>query len=183
MCRRLYQFKVLPFGLATACYIGLPSRWWSGGQVEIWRPSSISVMSYACSAHSAADTAAMWDLILDNLGWAGFIINEQKSQQGALVGLDLHNSTFQVPTNCIEKFQSYLRPVPVPIFGSSLASLGRLFPWVWLWARSHVCVLEHFIELWIPGCRGIAKSVCPDRRWTSCSSGARVMQTLLWNCN
>lgn len=78
--RKFYVFKVLPFGLATACYVFTKLL---RPLVKRWRSFGLSVVLYIddgiCNATTETKTVVDTARIIEDLDNAGFILNREKS--------------------------------------------------------------------------------------------------------
>ena len=78
--RKFYAFRVLPFGLSTACYVftkllrPLVKRWRSLGLRAI-----VYIDDGMCASTTAAESSKHTQLILSDLKSAGFVVNCEKS--------------------------------------------------------------------------------------------------------
>ena len=111
---RWYAFKVLPFGLASACYVftkllrPLVKRWRSMGLCCV-----VYIDDGICAAKSELKCNAAKDMILSDLDSAGFILSISKCmldpvQRGDWLGftLDLRAGSFYVPGEKVSRLQS-----------------------------------------------------------------------------
>ena len=128
--RIYYVFRVLPFGLATACYVftkvlrPLVSRWRSKGVKMV-----LYIDDGICVAKSRELALKHTLLIEDDLSRAGFVLNKKKSQltpasSGRWLGVevDLRQGVFSIPVERIEK----LRNAIARLLSSGLASARSL---------------------------------------------------------
>ena len=112
--RRYFVFRVLPFGLATACYVftkllrPLVKRWRSHGLRAI-----VYIDDGICAASTEAESKAACDFIVEDLRRAGFILNLEKSaleptQIGRWLGFTIYldSGAFLVPEEKISKLRS-----------------------------------------------------------------------------
>ena len=117
--RRFYNFRVLPFGLSSVCYVftklmrPLVARWRSMGHVSlVYIDDGISGVADRTSA-KAASIIQRKDLLS-----SGLKVNEAKSdweprQLGQWLGIIINTiqMTFQVPSSKLERLKSSLRDV------------------------------------------------------------------------
>ena len=117
--RRFYNFRVLPFGLSSACYVftklmrPLVARWRSMGHVAlVYIDDGISGVADRTSA-KAASIIQRKDLLS-----SGLKVNEAKSdweprQLGQWLGIIINTiqMTFQVPSSKLERLKSAIRDV------------------------------------------------------------------------
>ena len=98
-------FRVLPFGLASACYVFTKLL---RPLVKHWRARGIRAIVYIddgiITSSSKSQSIEHRDLVLGDLNWAGFVFNVPKcclepNQVGKWLGFitDLVESKFQVP--------------------------------------------------------------------------------------
>ena len=105
------MFRVLPFGLSTACYVftkllrPLVKRWRSLGLRAI-----IYIDDGFCASANVADCLSHKDIIISDLSDAGFVVNVSKSmlipsQVGSWLGfvIDLGKGWFTVPPHILQK--------------------------------------------------------------------------------
>ena len=111
---RWYAFKVLPFGLASACYVFTKLL---RPLVKHWRSMGLCCVVYIddgiCAAKSELKCNAAKDMILSDLDSAGFILSISKCmldpvQRGDWLGftLDLRAGSFYVPGEKVSRLQS-----------------------------------------------------------------------------
>ena len=112
-CNRFYSFTVLPFGLASACYLFTKML---RPLVKFWRGQGIKVVMYI---DDGIVTAADFDranaashTVQESLARAGFVTNVSKShwkpsQQGRWLGLNINldEGTLSIPTGKIAKLK------------------------------------------------------------------------------
>ena len=109
-----FTFKVLPFGLASACYVFTKLRHLL---VKRWRSMGLCCIVYIddgiCAARTEAECMAARDVIVSDLGEAGFILSIPKCvldpiQKGNWLGfiLDSGVGSFYVPSEKISRLQS-----------------------------------------------------------------------------
>ena len=114
--RVFYVFKVLPFGLATACYIFTKVLW---SLVSCWRSMGLKVVLYVddgiCIAKSKNVAAKGTAIILKDLKESGFLVNKDKSalapqRDGKWLGfrIDLNTGKFYIPQHKMNKLRSAL---------------------------------------------------------------------------
>ena len=109
--KRWFMFRVLPFGLSTACYVftkllrPLVKRWRSKGYRCI-----VYIDDGICASESREVCVAQTDMIVKDLSLAGFILNSAKSrlepqQSGSWLGfvLDLREGKYFVPEKKISR--------------------------------------------------------------------------------
>jgi hypothetical protein len=103
--RQFFVFRVLPFGLSTACYVFIKLL---RPFVKHWRPGGRRVVVYIddgiCAAATSEETEEHSVAIQADLGEAGFVLNLSKSklkphQAGNWLGfpIDLALGCFHVP--------------------------------------------------------------------------------------
>ena len=113
---RFFQFRVLPFGLATACYVFTKLL---RPLVKRWRSLGLRVVIYIddgiCAATSIDKGKADTGIIVRDLDKAGFILNMEKSklspqQSGKWLGIeiDLVNGNFFIPEDRIDRLKASL---------------------------------------------------------------------------
>ena len=118
--RRFYMFRVLPFGLSTACYVFSK---FLRPLVKRWRSSGLRVILYIddaiCIADSAANCMVARQVLLADLERAGLVLNMEKShlepqQVGEWLGfvVNLDKGLFVVPVEKIKKLQSTIQCIP-----------------------------------------------------------------------
>ena len=130
------MFTVLPFGLATACYVftkllrPLVKRWPSYGFRAI-----VYIDDGICVANSSRECEQAKKAMLEDLANAWFVINYVKSQlvpqqTGRWLGflLDLKKGLLQVPADKIEKLQEVIACVD-----SEGAVSARLLASIYCW--------------------------------------------------
>ena len=134
---RWYAFKVLPFGLASACYVftkllrPLVKRWRSMGLCCV-----VYIDDGICAAKSEPKCNAAKEIILSDLDSAGFILSISKCmldpvQRGDWLGftLDLRAGSFFVPGEKVSRLQSTIaslnldRPVRVRALSSVVGQI------------------------------------------------------------
>ena len=80
--RKFYMFKVLPFGLASACYVFIKLL---RPLVKRWRSKGIRAIVYIDDGTGASKTKALneahRDVVISDLEQAGFVLNIPKSYQ------------------------------------------------------------------------------------------------------
>ena len=111
--RKFYVFKVLPFGLATACFIFTKLL---RPLVKRWRSLGMKVIMYIddgiCSAKSYNEAESHGFRIKDDLDKAGFVINVEKSlapqKKGKWLGvlIDLEDGNYIIPEDKVEKLKA-----------------------------------------------------------------------------
>ena len=78
---KFYMFAVLPFGLSTACYVFTKLL---RPLVKRWRSLGLRVIVYIddgiCAAGSHSKCLEYKELVVSDLGKAGFVLNIPKSQ-------------------------------------------------------------------------------------------------------
>ena len=128
--RRYFMFKVVPFGLATACYVfTILVR----PLVKHWRSQGLRAIVYIddgiCAASTKTLATAACTTIVEDLHRAGFVINQEKctlepTQIGRWLGfiIDLQRGTFFVPDKKIAK----LRHSPSLVSNSDTCSVLNL---------------------------------------------------------
>ena len=103
--RKFFVFKVLPFGLASACYVFTKLL---RPLVKRWRSQGIRAIVYIddgiCASESVSQNRNHKDIVVSDLKKAGFVLNIPKSclnpqQIGKWLGfiIDLHEVTFMCP--------------------------------------------------------------------------------------
>ena len=118
--RRWYTFRVLPFGLATACYVFTKLL---RPLVKRWRAAGLRAIVYIddgiCVAPSFIECIVARDLIVGDLQHAGLLLNLRKSQLdpvqlGEWLGfiIDLIEGSFAVPSCKIVKLCNAIRSIP-----------------------------------------------------------------------
>ena len=113
-CRKFYMFRVLPFGLSTACYVftkvlrPLVKHWRSQG-----RRAVIYIDDGICAASNVQDAACNSQAIQNDLARAGFVVNTSKSrltphQVGEWLGfiINLAEGCFSVPNDKLVRLKS-----------------------------------------------------------------------------
>ena len=114
--RAFYVFRVLPFGLATACYIFTKVL---RPLVCRWRSLGLRVVLYVddglCVAESKEAAEKGTSQILADLKESGFLVNKEKSiltpqQEGKWLGIhiDLHTGNFLIPSRKVGKLKNVL---------------------------------------------------------------------------
>lgn len=117
--RRWFVFRVLPFGLSTACYVFTKVL---RPLVKRWRSKGIRCLVYIddgiCAEESKEQCSAAMSTIVSDLDRAGFILNAQKSrfepqQIGTWLGftLDLDRGRFLVPQEKMERLVASINGV------------------------------------------------------------------------
>ena len=115
--RKYYMFKVLPFGLASACYVFTKLL---RPLVKRWRSKGIRVVVYIDDGMGASKTKALnvahRDVVVSDLKFAGFVLNVPKShldpqQVGKWLGfiIDLLEGNFYVPDDKLKSLKSAIR--------------------------------------------------------------------------
>ena len=118
--RRWFKFRVLPFGLATACYVFTKLL---RPLVKHWRAKGLRAIVYIddgiCVASSFTETTKARDMIIGDLKRAGFVLNLPKShldpvQIGEWLGfiIDLAKGSFVLPSDKITKLQNAIHSIP-----------------------------------------------------------------------
>ena len=113
-CRRFFMFRVLPFGLSTACYVftkllrPLVKHWRSNG-----RQAVIYIDDGICAASTLAEMERHSKAIQADLRGAGFVLNTEKSklvphQEGEWLGcnISLSSGCFRVPDEKIDRLKN-----------------------------------------------------------------------------
>ena len=113
-CRRFFMFRVLPFGLSTACYVftkllrPLVKRWRSRGQRAVIYIDD-GICASASQQQAEQDSAAT----VSDLQEAGFVLNTVKSkltphQIGEWLGfiVDLVSGCFYIPEEKIDRLKA-----------------------------------------------------------------------------
>ena len=119
--RRFYVFTVLPFGLATACYIFTKML---RPLVKYWRGKGIKVVVYLDDGIGAAKNREIAceasECVKDTLVKAGFVINFEKSHwdplsQARWLGflIDLNKGCLSVPPDKIVALENKLAALPM----------------------------------------------------------------------
>ena len=114
--RRFFVYKVLPFGLSTACYVFTKLL---RPLVKRWRFAGLRVILYIddgfCVGSTAAECGRGKEVILDDLNRAGFVLNFEKSQLvpqqvGVWLGftIDLAQGVYQVTQERVVKLREAL---------------------------------------------------------------------------
>ena len=113
MSRRWYMFRVLPFGLSTACYVFTKLL---RPLVKRWRSKGLRCIVYIdgiCASGSEQECISDTKLIISDLEHAGFILNVPKSmfeptQVGSWLGfiIDLLKGRFFVPQEKVVRLVS-----------------------------------------------------------------------------
>ena len=114
-----YVFKVLPFGLASACYVFTKLL---RPLVKRWRGMGLRCIVYIddgiCASSSKVECMAACQTLLHDLDQAGFLLSIQKCvldpvQKGKWLGfvLDLAQGSFFVPSEKIAKLQESIGSV------------------------------------------------------------------------
>ena len=109
--KKWFTFRVLPFGLSTACYVFTKLM---RPLVKRWRSMGLRCIVYIddgiCASGSRQQCTADTQQIVDDLALAGFVLNKQKSclepqQEGVWLGflLDLLGGMFYVPQEKVLK--------------------------------------------------------------------------------
>ena len=117
--RRFFMFRVLPFGLSTACYV---FRKFLRPLVKYWRSSGLRVILYIDDgigiASSVDECRAVCGRVLSDLESAGLVLKHDKSrldpqQQGLWLGfsLDLDRGLFTVPMEKVSKLKEAIAAV------------------------------------------------------------------------
>ena len=112
--RKFYMFRVLPFGLSTACYVFTKLL---RPLVKHWRTQGIKTIIYIddgiVGAESKVQCAKCKDIALDDIKRAGFVLSLNKchlnpQQIGAWLGIiiDLLEGKFVIPKEKIQKLLS-----------------------------------------------------------------------------
>ena len=132
--RRFYTFRVLPFGLVSACYVFTKLL---RPLVKRWRAMGLHAIVYIddgiCGADSREECYKHMKVIVSDLEQAGFVINTAKShlephQVSEWLGftVDLEEGCFKVPCDKIRRLKSVLvtiSPIGGMITARSLASV------------------------------------------------------------
>ena len=130
--RKFYMFRVLPFGLSTACYVFTKLL---RPLIKRWRSLGLRIILYIddgiCAARTGPECSRGKDIILSDLREAGLVVNYEKSmlvpaQVATWLGfiVDLQQGVFVVPPHKIQKLRdsiSRLNPhgrVPVRMIAS-----------------------------------------------------------------
>ncbi len=114
------MFRVLPFGLASACYVFTKLL---RPLVRKWRSAGLKAIVYIddgiCSASSFEASVSASEAITSDLRNAGFVLNKEKShlapmQVGRWLGfiIDLQEGMFRVPEDRIAKLKQSITLVP-----------------------------------------------------------------------
>ena len=114
--RRFFVYKVLPFGLSTACYVFTKLL---RPLVKRWRFAGLRVILYIddgfCVGSTAAECGRGKEVILNDLDRAGFVLNFEKSQLvsqqvGVWLGftIDLAQGVYQVTQERVVKLKEAL---------------------------------------------------------------------------
>lgn len=117
--RKWYTFRVLPFGLSTACYVFTKLL---RPLVKRWRSQGLRCVVYIddgiCAANCREQCASDTQQVVSDLGSAGFVINMEKSslepkQAGNWLGftLDLQEGMFYVPKEKLSKLKTDVKSV------------------------------------------------------------------------
>ena len=127
------MFKVLPFGLASACYVFTKLL---RPLVKKWRGSGMRAIVYIddgiVAAKSTTECVSLKDVVIRDLSRAGFILNKTKSclepqQVGKWLGfiVDLHEGNFFVPSEKLESLKSSIKAA-YPLTRVSVRSLASI---------------------------------------------------------
>ena len=114
--RRFFVYKVLPFGLSTACFVFTKLL---RPLVKRWRFAGLRVILYIddgfCVGSTAAECGRGKEVILNDLNRAGFVLNFEKSQLvpqqvGVWLGftIDLAQGVYQVTQERVVKLREAL---------------------------------------------------------------------------
>ena len=117
--RKFYVFTVLPFGLASACYVFTKLL---RPLVKRWRSLGLKVILYIddgiCSAKTADKAEENALMLTRDLDQSGFVLNREKSclipqKIGKWLGvlIDLKDGDFHIPKERIEKLKSDMAAV------------------------------------------------------------------------
>ena len=117
--RAYYEFRVLPFGLSTACYIFTKLL---RPLVRRWRSSGLKLVLYIddgiCIADSESHAESNTAVVTQDLHQAGFILNSKKSiltpqMSGRWLGvnIDLHEGLFSIPGERVAKLRTRLERI------------------------------------------------------------------------
>ena len=127
------MFRVLPFGLSTACYVFTKLL---RPLVRRWRALGLKAIVYIddgiCASDSAVECSKHRDIILSDLDNAGFILNSEKShlvpsQVGPWLGfiIDLNKGLFTVPPEKIAKLKAAIANV-LPFGRNSVCAIASI---------------------------------------------------------
>ena len=117
--RKFYIFRVLPFGLASACYIFTKLL---RPLVKRWRSLGLHIIIYIddgiCASASEAKSIEDREIITSDLEKAGFVLNIPKSHlephqitDWLGVIIDLCAGCFRVPTDKIDRLKTAIRSI------------------------------------------------------------------------
>ena len=119
--KKFYFFCVLPFGLATACYVFTKLL---RPLVKCWRSIGLHTIVYIddgiCASASKAEAETVKDIVVSDLKRAGFVLNIIKSHLtpeqiidwlGFII--DLREGCFSVPQYKIDRLKSAIANVPM----------------------------------------------------------------------
>ena len=164
--KKWFTFRVLPFGLSTACYvftklIPLVKRWRSMGLRCI-----VYIDDGICASGSRQQCTADTQQIVDDLALAGFVLNRKKSclepqLEGVWLGflLDLLKGMFCVPQEKVLKLNSsesidgvlqskFVCAHTLASITGQIISMGlAVGPVSWLCMRALYCVLNKW-QFW-----------------------------------
>ena len=118
--RKFYMFKVLPFGLASVCYVFTKLL---RPLVQRWRNKGIRAIVYINDGIGASKTKALneahRDIVISDLEQAGFVLNIPKyclkpQQIGKWLGfiIDLLKGKFYVPEDKLESLKAAINAYP-----------------------------------------------------------------------
>ena len=131
--KKYFMFKVLPFGLASACYVFTKLL---RPLVKRWRSMGLRCIVYIddgiCASMTKVECLAAKEILLADLDKAGFILSLEKCalcpvQKGNWLGfiIDLANGSFLVPSDKITRLQSRIGSMNLSSFAyaRTLASI------------------------------------------------------------
>lgn len=130
---RYFQFRVLPFGLATACYVFTKLL---RPLVKRWRSLGLKVVVYIddgiCAAPSIDKPKTDTGIIVQDLGRAGFVLNIEKSklspqQRGIWLGIDidLRNGNYIIPEERVDRLKASIEMI-APFRHATARILARI---------------------------------------------------------
>ena len=119
--KKYYFFRVLPFGLSTACYVFTKLL---RPLIKHWRSMGLRAIVYIddgiCASSSQSEAVKSRDIVISDLKNAGFVLNDSKShlepvQEIAWLGfnVDLKHGCFSVPPDKIERLRSSIAKISV----------------------------------------------------------------------
>ena len=117
--RKWFMFRVLPFGLSTACYVFTKLL---RPLIKRWRSKGLRCIVYIddgiCASPDKQQCAAATQQLIGDISKAGFIINAEKSQlepvnAGPWLGfrIDLRKGMFYVPEDKISRLRAAIASV------------------------------------------------------------------------